>query len=346
MFSMTRYARLLAALAVLAGCAGRPMPPLPGGVPPTETDGSFVMPDGARLPYRIWLPGGDPWAVVLALHGFDDSRDAWEIPAPSFTRDGIAIVAPDQRGFGAAPGRGRWPGEAVLLRDAADMLRQVHARYPTARLYAMGESMGGAELMRLATEAGAPRLAGIILIAPAVWSRKQMNVFMRSGLWLASRLVPGLAVTGGEVPVRVRASDNRAALIRLSQDPLTLHATRFDMLRGLVDLMDDAQASAPDLPANVLLLYGGQDQLVPPEAMAATWCALPPGPVLGFYPNGYHLLLRDLDRAQPTGDVIAWMHDPTAALPSGADRRARDWLHAQVAAGRCPDAPPRQAGSA
>jgi alpha-beta hydrolase superfamily lysophospholipase len=333
MFSIRRYARLLPVLLLLGGCAGWVVPRDVAGPPEAPTTPVFVMADGARLPYRTWLPGGDPWAVVLALHGFNDSRDAWEIPAPAFSYDGIAIVAPDQRGFGAAPGRGLWPGETTLVADAADMLRQLRARYPTARLYVMGESMGGAEVMRLATERDAPQVAGYIFLAPAVWSRAQMNIFMRSGLWLASRLVPGLSVTGGEVPVRVRASDNRAALIRLSEDPLTLHHTRFDMLRGLVDLMDDAQASAAELPqplpAPMLFLYGAKDQLVPPDSTAITWSALPAAVRLGFYPNGYHLLLRDLDRAAPIGDVIAWMHDPAAPLPSGADRAARSWLEQQ-----------------
>ena len=78
--------------------------------PPIVTDGTFVMPDGARLPYREWLPAGDPAVVMLALHGIDDSRDAWEKPGPILATKGIAVIAPDERGFGAATGRGRWPG--------------------------------------------------------------------------------------------------------------------------------------------------------------------------------------------------------------------------------------------
>ncbi len=63
----------------------------------------FTMPDGAQLPYRVWLPGQQPETVVLALHGFNDSRDAWEYPAAAFAAAGVAVYAPDQRCFGAAP---------------------------------------------------------------------------------------------------------------------------------------------------------------------------------------------------------------------------------------------------
>jgi len=321
--------------ALLAGCVSElALPGLPDQTPHLA-DGAFVMADGARLPYRDWQPdgghSGEPWAVVLALHGFNDSRDAWEVPAPALTAAGIAVYAPDQRGFGAAPGRGLWAGTQALVDDAAAMARLLRARHPQARLILMGESMGGAVLMRLATERRAPPVDGYILVAPAVWSRAEMNFFLRGTLWLASNLVPGLKL--GSAGVRVTASDNRAALVRLSTDPLTILRTRVDAVKGLVDLMDVAQASAPHFVAPALFLYGGKDELVPDRATAATWRELQAdGGTLtriAFYPNGYHLLLRDLDRAAPIGDVIAWIRDPAAPLPSDADGRAQRWLAAQ-----------------
>ena len=161
-----------------------------------------------------------------------------------------------------------------------------------------------------------------------------MNVFLRGSLWLAANLLPGMTVTGGGGLVRVRASDNRDALLRLARDPLTLHSTRFDTLRGLVDLMDLALASGPRFTAPGLFLYGGRDELVPKEATAATWRGLPAvwaerGGRTSFYPDGYHLLFRDIGRATPIADAIAWIADRSAPLPSRADAAARDWLAGQ-----------------
>jgi alpha-beta hydrolase superfamily lysophospholipase len=208
------------------------------------------------------------------------------------------------------------------------MARLLRRRHPGVPLVLMGESMGGAVLMLLATTLRPPEVAAYVLVAPAVWGRARMNVFLRGGLWLASSMVPGLAVNGASV-VHVCASDNRDALIRLSRDPLTIHATRFDTLRGLVDLMDAALAAAPRFADPGLFLYGGRDELVPPEATAATWRSLPQrsdGPQLAYYPDGYHLLLRDLDRARPLGDIIDWIDRRPAPLPSGADLAAAMWL--------------------
>ena len=98
------------------------------------------------------------------------------------------------------------------------------------------------------------------------------------------------------------------------------------MLRGLVDLMDRAQASAAHLPARTLILDGRRDQVIPPEATAAAWAKLPPAVRRGLYLSGYHLLLRDQDRALVQSDILTWLDTPDRWLPSGADVNAAAWV--------------------
>jgi acylglycerol lipase len=313
------------AVLLLGGCISRPAPPGITAETPTETAGYFVMRDGTPLPYREWLPAGRPTAVMLALHGMNDSRDAWEYPSPDFSAAGIAVFAPDLRGFGETRTRGLWPGINGLTDDIRVMIGALQARYPRTKLIMIGESMGAAALMVLATEPDPPAVNGYVLIAPAVWGRAKMNWLMRVSLWIADKTVPSFTLTGGGL-IKVSASNNRAALVRLSNDPLTIHATRVDAVKGLVDLMDQALAAAPRFRSPALFLYGGQDELVPPRATIATWRALPPGPALAFYPNGYHLLLRDKDRAARIDDILSWIRDPSAPLPSGAEQAAATWL--------------------
>jgi acylglycerol lipase len=314
---------LLTAVLLLSGCATHLAPPGPAIMQPAVADGAFVMPDGVRLPYRAWLPKGAPSAVILALHGMNDSRDAWEYPAPDFAAAGQAVFAPDQRGFGATATRGYWAGTPGLVDDARTMAALLRARYPGTKLILMGESMGAAVLMAAATSSDPPPADGYVLIAPAVWGRAKMNIFLRATLWTAANTVPGWSLTGRGF-VKVTASDNREALIRLSTDPLTLHATRVDAIHGLVDLMDTALASAPRFYAPALFLYGGKDELVPPRANEATWATLPKAATRAYYPQGYHLLLRDKGRAAAIGDILAWIGHPDR-LPSGADLAASVW---------------------
>jgi acylglycerol lipase len=319
---------LLVAVTVLGGCAVPRPPPIERASAPPDTTGYFTMTDGTRLPYRAWMPDQAPRAVVLALHGMNDSRDAWEYPAPDFAAAGIAVFSPDQRGFGTTPDRGLWAGGQEMAGDARQMARLLRARYPHTRLILMGESMGAAVLMVLAAEQQPPPADGYVLIAPAVWGRAEMNLFLRAGLWLFSTTVPDMTATGGGF-VHVRASDNYEAIRRLSDDPLTIHATRWDTIRGLVDLMDSALAAAPRFHGQALFLYGGHDELIPQKATAATWRALPPGEREAYYPAGYHLLMRDHERITPIEDTIAWILRPDAPLPSGADRAAAAWLEKQ-----------------
>ena len=65
---------------------------------------------------------------------------------PLIASAGIAVFAPDQRGFGNTSVRGFWPGTPALISDARTMAWLLHQRYPQAKLILMGESMGAAVL--------------------------------------------------------------------------------------------------------------------------------------------------------------------------------------------------------
>ncbi|WP_158507536.1 alpha/beta fold hydrolase [Tanticharoenia sakaeratensis] len=317
-----RAAIACALSAILSACAAQTGPkPLPRDheaalVPPSMT---ITLSDGAPIPLRVWQ-ARSPHAVVLAFHGFGDSRDAWEWPAPHMAAAGITTIAPDQRGFGAAPLRGDWSSAARMVRDASEEAAFIHARMPDMPLYVMGESMGGAIALMLDSQRSRPPIAGTILVSPAIWpfdwgSRAVVNT-------LAS-IAPHWAFTGEDLPVHVVPSDNLAAMRRLYFDPLTLHAARLDSLAGLVRLMNDASRTVPRAPAPMLILYGDHDQLVPAGPMARLWRETPHARhdlILG----GHHLLLRD--RPVATADVIAWITDPDVPLPSGGDIAAAAWM--------------------
>ncbi|MDJ0947255.1 MAG: alpha/beta hydrolase [Kiloniellales bacterium] len=334
--------RLLALLllAPLAAC-GTPevAPPGPwaenGGGPPSLADDSFTARDGLSLPLRRWLPEARrPRGVFLALHGFNDYSKAFESPGEALAARGFAVYAYDQRGFGQAPHRGLWPGIETMTRDAADLAGLLRKRYPESPLYLIGESMGGAVLM--AATAGPEPLDydALILSSPAVWSRETMPFYQTWSLWLGIRLFPSLKVSGGGY--KIQASDNVEMLIGLGRDPLFIKETRVDALYGLTNLMDRAYESADRLPGPALLLYGERDQIVPKNPTLDVWRRLPKngkaeGQRIALYEDGWHLLLRDLRGEEVLEDILAWLEDPEAPLPSGADANAVDYLASYAA---------------
>ncbi|WP_165839111.1 alpha/beta fold hydrolase [Roseicella frigidaeris] len=313
--------------AALCGCT--PVV-IPAGPPTGESrlDGqTFVMADGARLPVQAWLPAAAPRAVLVGLHGFGDySRNAFELPAPAFTAAGIALYAYDQRGFGAAPHRGFWPGTATLVADCHAVTRLVAARHPSLPVFLMGESMGAAVVLVAAQAPGAPPVQGCILLAPGIRGRASMSGFSRTTLEIASRLIPAVGFSGAAPGFS--PSDNQEALRRWSRDPLTAKEYRVDFVYGLVELMDQALQAAATFTGPALLLYGAHDRIVPKAPMRRLLETLPQRPSLciAYYREGHHLLLRDLDRATVIHDLLAWMADPAAPLPSQADLAAAAWL--------------------
>ena len=330
----------MAALLGLAGCA----PPTEEGAPRAGADiasaaaapaprpvarfadGAFVAADGARLPLRRWLPDGRPKAVILGLHGFNDYSRAFAVPAAAWAKDGIATYAYDQRDFGAAPERGRWPGRAVLAADAATACRVLRRLYPGIPLYLLGESMGGAvAIVAMTGESGTsiPDVDGVILAAPAVWGRATMDVVPRVALWVGVRLAPGLALTGRSL--HILASDNIPMLRALARDPLVIKETRIDTIWGLVNLMDAALAAAPRLHTPMLLMYGAHDEIIPKRAVRRFVGGLRRAPrgyrSFAYYPHGYHMLLRDLEGPLVTADVAGWILMPGERSVAGVDRR-------------------------
>ena len=307
-------------LLALAGCAPKLQPIDLLRIEPQLTGHHVIADDGAVLPLRVWMPEGEPRAVILALHGFNDYSRAFEDPAAEWRKVGIATIAYDQRGFGAAPYRGRWADGDRLARDAGVAARLLRARYPETPLFLLGESMGGAIALQLATRDPPPDVTGLILAAPAVRGRAALGPLASSTLWFFGHTLPWYRLTGEGL--NIRPSDNLEALQELFDDPMVIKATRIDAIYGLVDLMDAAAAAAPKLTLPTLVLYGANEEVVSADAARAFVETLPkpPAPIrLAVYPQGYHLLFRDRDAATVIADVAEWIQAPGEPLPSGAD---------------------------
>lgn len=325
--------RLLAPLLLLvplSACAAVTHPPGPMVAQAELNHDHWVSGDGHRLPLRVWLPDAEPQAVVLALHGMNDYSNFFDDAGRHLAERGIVAYAYDQRGFGQGPHPGYWSSGQAMAADLRTAAALVASRHPGLPLYLLGESMGGAvTMLAVAGEAAPetvadkapPEIAGVILSAPAVWGRSTMNVFQRAALWLTYQVAPGWRLTGQGL--KITPSDNIEMLRKLSADPLVLKATRVDAINGVVDLMDEAAAAAPRVNVPLLVLYGEKDEIVPAEPTWRMIEALPPSAGssrrIALYPQGYHMLLRDLQAPVVLDDIAAWIADRSAPLPSGAD---------------------------
>jgi pimeloyl-ACP methyl ester carboxylesterase len=117
---------------------------------------------------------------------------------------------------------------------------------------------------------------------------------------------------------RRTASDNQEALLRVGRDPHMIWTTRIDAVYGLVNLMEHASDRAANLEGDILFLYGANDQIIPRSSAVAAARRLPPSARTAYYANGWHWLLRDLQAEVVYEDILTFLRDPAAPLPSAA----------------------------
>ena len=288
------------------------LPRVASGGQPTEasiTEERFVSFDGTALAVNAWLPEGEPSAVILALHGFNDYSMAFDGAARSWAKRGFAVYAYDQRGFGDSTRRGRWAGTDLMIGDAKAALRALGRRYPNTPLFMIGESMGGAVLLSSMASQDPPRPDGVVLVAPAVLRKEDMAQYARVALWFAARLLPDLRVP--KIVPRKRATDNDAILEEMSNDPLVVKEPTTEAINGLMDLMSKALRSTRTLHGPALVLYGRKETIVPKQARLQLLRdleeAVDARHEVKIYPQGWHMLLRDLNAAVVHQDIADWI---------------------------------------
>lgn len=276
----------------------------------------FQLPGDTTLAARVW-GSPKPRHIVLAVHGFNDYSKAFEPLAQHLVAELQATVyAYDQRGFGANPSTGIWPGADTLLADLRHIAAQLRERHPGLPLTVVGESMGGAVVLVAASEAPGLAADQLILKAPAVWGAHSMPWYQRLSLYTLNLLAPDMSFTGRGLPsLGIRPTDDIEVSRDLSRDPLFIKATRVGSLAGVTELMGRAQTQTTLPPQRALVLYGLRDRIIPPKPVC-DWLthlntAVPqPGTTdVIVYPEGWHLLTRQLRTREPLQDMAHWLQN-------------------------------------
>ncbi|MEM6902090.1 MAG: alpha/beta fold hydrolase [Pseudomonadota bacterium] len=313
---------LVLCVLILAACAPDFRPAGPAIQAPVLTLGeddqglsdAIIAADGTELPLKKWPATGGVRAVVVALHGFTDYRQAFALPAAAWSTVGITTYAFDQRGFGAAGERLRWAGTETYVNDARQALAVIRRQHPGLPLYLLGESMGGAVaiLAVTETETAGDVADGLILIAPAVMDRPGLGEFERTVLDVTANLLPW--AMSGRRGVGVLPTDNIPLLRMMSRDPLMQREVRFDQIYGLLLMLEAATQRIQDIDMPSLVLFGGEDRILP-SGVADYFRGEVPETLdedlirIEVIPEAYHMILRDLDASDRHDRVAAWILD-------------------------------------
>lgn len=296
---------------LIAACAPpalplRPLaaaPPGPAGV--AHRTGRFAASGGAVLFEQSWRPASGPVRAVLVVHHGLKSHGAHyaELAARLVAR-GVAVYAYDMRGHGRSPGRRAALDDLGLL--AADLdrfLARVRRAEPGAPLFLAGHSVGGA-VVALYTVEHRPRLAGLVLLAPAL--RVDQPPIAAAAAGIAGALTPDLPAV--DVP-NEWFSRSPAVRREMASDPLIYQpAGPARTARALTRALARIWPRVEEIDVPLLGLHGTADRATSPRGTAElVRRARGRDRTLLLYRGLYHDLVREPERDQVMDDIERWI---------------------------------------
>jgi uncharacterized protein len=254
----------------------------------TATHRELVVPNGdVSLAGSLWLPAGEPTAVVLMHPGSGPSDRDNDVFFPPIREHllgaGVAVSSFDKRGVGRSTGR--WE-DAAIEEQAADALACVVAlesELPGVPIGLFGHSQGGWVVVEAASRS--TRVAFVVTssgpgVSPGEQERYATRAYMgKAGIPEAEldevgryfdRLVSMMrtGVPFEEVRRGIEAEGFPDAFERLSLPFLPANEAEWSFMAALVDY--DPRPALERIEAPVLALFGADDPLVPvAESVAA-----------------------------------------------------------------------------
>ena len=264
---------------------------------------------GSDVLYRKWEPapqGGPARGVFLLVHGLGAQSSRWNLLADHLAGAGFASYGIELRGFGLTPERPRGHVRSLRVweRDILTLKETIASENPGARLFLLGESVGGLLAFNAAYRFPAA-FDGLVLIAPYFKNalRFPLSSYLTLAAWAPFRpsTTISLAYTSALI---TRDADIRAAL---DADPGELRVGSLACLISILREQGRARKLATRLSSPALFLIAGADRLADNRAARRLFTRLPiADKTILEYPGMFHALSIDLGREKVFGDIREW----------------------------------------
>lgn len=273
------------------------------------SSGNFLkLKDGTQLFFNDWGQG----QPVVFSHGWPLSGDAFEDQMFFLAENGYRVIAHDRRGHG----RSSQPWEGHHMDQYADDLAELTAALDLKEAFHVGHSTGGGEVARYIARHGTSRVAKAALIGavPPIMIKTDFNP---DGL-------PKEVFDG----IREGVMNDRSAFFQdLPRTFFGFNRAGAKVSQGLIDsfwrqgmqgsvkaLYDCIQAfSETDqredlkkMTIPTLVIYGDDDQIVPPKSSSEAAIKLLPDPTVKVYPGASHGLCST-HKKQVNDDLLAFL---------------------------------------
>jgi acylglycerol lipase len=277
------------------------------------------IPQRPDVDYVVVTGCSTPQVVIVAVHGMNDYAGAFNAAGTWWSEHGAAVYAYDQRGFGRSPKSGIWPAPEIMRRDLKTAVKVARELHPNAKLAVVGESMGASVVITTFADEDAPKVDALVLSGPGLRGWGTLPWVYSASLWTSAHMRPDWIVVPPK-GVRITPTDNNEKLREMWLDPNVLKTTRIDSVYGVVSIMEAADAKISKLPESIptLLTYGAKDEVIPSNGVQRAARKLPSHVKTAYYAKGYHMLMNDLQAETAWRDILAFVENPRAPLPSAS----------------------------
>lgn len=281
-------------------------------------DGRLTGQGGVPIFYRGLIPE-NPRAVLVIVHGVAEHSGRYIHLMNDMARRGFASFAIDQRGLGQSGGfRGHVDRFEDLTEDVASLVTVARSDFPGLPVFLVGHSMGG--LVVLLTGIRYPNgLSGVVASGPALALQVHVPAWKKALARVVGALAPRFSMDNG-IPCEA-----------LSHDPEVVESYRNDPMRypkltarfylEFVRAMGEASALAGQMHLPILIMQGGADCVVKPEASRAF--ADQAGSAdkrFIMYDGLFHEIFNEPEKTQIFGVIADWVEEHLAGSERNADR--------------------------
>jgi acylglycerol lipase len=270
----------------------------------------FTGRNGKKIFRQWWLPGGEPTAVILIVHGLAEHSGRYRPLVHHFVPMGYAVYGFDHQGHGKSEGT-RCHADALedFTENLQRMVLWVKEQQPGKRLVLFGHSMGGLITANYLID-HQTEVDEAILSAPAIVSSAQPTTWQKVKVGLLHR-------------VHARAQFRKLDPEGISRDPDVVQSYWEDplvhkgpMTIGLALVLGNAMSRARDegqrITLPLLIVQGGHDLLVNPAGAKALFESISSErKQLKYFPDAYHELLNEPEAPQVLNLMEQWLAGAT-----------------------------------
>jgi len=289
--------------------------------------GQFQSSDTA-FPWLAWNAANEK-ARLYFLPGMGSAPSEFAPLGEAMATAGISVHSMAIRGQGLDPvarRRGTELKPESIVRDVDAWIAQTPT---TAPIFLGGESMGALLAMVSVVQSGflRERVQGLVLLCPVVELQQQTPPWVVQMVKVLARFFPGISLHPGRF-IHGKASAPQLTVDSAYQEslraaPFRLPRVGLGFYAGMSDLMDQCATVGSRLKLPVLVLGGANDPYIAPGQLTAWFDSLrAKGNVLRIFPNSYHLLLRDPDRAAVMAEIQSFVGD-NSSVGNGARDESR-----------------------